>query len=58
MELIFGISLAVNGFFVGLWMLGNYLNKKEKKIIEREMKKQIEGFTQQYISGCKDIYNA
>ena len=58
MELIFGISLSVNGFFIGLWLFGNYLNKKEKKIIEREMKKQIEGFTQQYIERYKDIYNA
>jgi hypothetical protein len=58
MELILGISLTVNGFFIGLWLFGNYLSKKEKKIIEREMKKQIEGFTQQYISRYKDIYNA
>ena len=58
MELILGISLTVNGFFIGLWMLGNYLSKKEKKIIERAMKKQIEGLTQQYIERYKDFYNA
>ena len=58
MELILGISLTVNGFFIGLWLFGNYLSKKEKKILQKEMDKAVEGFTQQYISRYKDIYNA
>lgn len=41
MELILGISLTVNGLFIGLYLLGKRIYKQEKKILE----KRIEGFT-------------
>lgn len=56
MELILGISLTVNGFFIGLFIFGWVIEKREKKVLKREMKKAIEGFTKQYIETYKDIY--
>lgn len=58
MELILGASLMLNGILVGMYVMGRRLRQKEQKILQKEMDKAVEGFTQQYISRCKDIYNA
>ena len=58
MELILGASLMLNGILVGMYVMGRCLRQKEQKILQKEMDKAVEGLTQQYISGCKDIYNA
>ena len=58
MELILGASLMLNGILVGMYVMGRHLRQKEQKILQKEMDKAVEGFTQQYISRYKDIYNA
>jgi hypothetical protein len=58
MELILGASLMLNGILVGMYVMGRRLRQKEQKILQKEMDKAVEGFTQQYISRYKDIYNA
>jgi len=54
MELILGISLTVNGFFIGLYLFGKHIEKQEKKILE----KRIEGFTKQYIKTLRNYADA
>jgi len=48
----------LNGILVGMYVMGRRLRQKEQKILQKEMDKAVEGFTQQYISRYKDIYNA
>lgn len=54
MGIILGISLALNGLFIGLYCYGVYLDQKHKKIFKENMEKQAEGFTKKYIEIYKD----
>lgn len=52
MEIILGFSLALNGVFIGLWVMGYFIDKREKKFVQ----KHIEGLTEKYIERFKEYY--